>query len=140
MNRKDIFSCFMCNKIQEESVFLPCLCKSICHKHLNDKIKKNDTNTIHCSICNKDFNVNRESFRPNKQMRDLIKLELYLSDDEKRQKDNLDKGLTEIVENSEKSFKRKNNLKKKTFFFNFRVYFLIKIANIITATIPQNTQ
>ena len=71
MSNKFKFSCKICNKIQKEPIYLPCLCMSICKKHLDDLKIIDLEQTIMCRECKETFDISKDSFRPNKLMKDL---------------------------------------------------------------------
>ena len=104
MNRLETFSCYICKKIQKEPVYLPCLCVSVCQHHIKDLIESQQKDSIKCFECLENFDVEKEIFKPNKQLAKLLKLEDYLTEDEKRQK-------RDLIKNSENLLNSYGNFK-----------------------------
>jgi hypothetical protein len=98
MNRLETFSCYICKKIQKQPVYLPCLCVSVCQHHIKDLIESQQKDSIKCFECLENFDVEKDVFKPNKQLAKLLKLEDYLTEDEKRQKLDLIKNTENLME------------------------------------------
>ena len=108
MSEKEKFSCKICNKIQKEPIFLPCLCFSICKKHLDDLKIVDIDQTIECKECHELFNISQNSFKSNKLIKELIESKSYLTSEENYQKMCLEKNLTH-VSNDLTNFKKAYN-------------------------------
>jgi hypothetical protein len=97
MSGKVKFQCILCQKILNEPVSLPCLCTSICKQHVADIIKKDNNSTIQCQECKKEFEI-PTGFKENKQIRDIINMDIYLTPEEKALKTEMKNKLCYINE------------------------------------------
>ena len=76
MNLKSNLICFICKKILEKPIILPCKC-IICKEHLKDDNVKNSV--IQCLECHKSFNLPESGFPPHVSIEIILKRELHLT-------------------------------------------------------------
>jgi len=52
------YICFVCHKIFDEPIYLPCLCKiSICKEHALSTSNRDSNLNLYCPKCNSSFNI-----------------------------------------------------------------------------------
>ena len=83
MSFKDV-TCMLCKMILDEPISLPCGC-IICNEHLTDNAFIFN-NQIKCISCDRQHEVLRDGFRTSKTAKKLIEQELYLSEEDKQLK------------------------------------------------------
>ena len=95
LSLKSKLSCSFCSKIYKSPIILPCA-DSICAEHLNEShiLKQNQ---IKCSKCNQCFGVKDCIYLPNKLAIELIDEEMFLSDEEKSLKSQIELGLNDYI-------------------------------------------
>lgn len=101
MSLRTDFLCKICNKIQKQPVTLPCMCSSVCKEHIDallptSPLSTGSNSTIKCLECEQMFDVPVDGFIENKLMRNLIDKNYYLSEEERKLKQNLEKNLNDI--------------------------------------------
>ena len=84
MNLKIFLTCPQCNKILKDPILLPCG-HATCNEHLQRNIK------IDCKKCFASFETTKEKFMSIAILKDLLDSDLYLSDEEKFRKSNIEK-------------------------------------------------
>ena len=119
MNLKENFACRICKKIQKHPIYLPCLCASVCQHHINDLLKSNIKEVIECFECHDIFDVRNYAFKTNKQLEKLIEMEFYLTEDERHQKQDLNKN-SENLFNCYANFKNEYEKFEVTRFDHFQ--------------------
>ena len=97
MSLKAAFTCNICNKIQNQPVYLPCLCASICQEHVDDFLKS--SKKIECCGCHESFTMPPGGLKLNKQLKELIDIGCHLTDEEKKNKLNIEKNIEKITSN-----------------------------------------
>jgi hypothetical protein len=80
MSLKTEIICNICKMILNNPISLPCYCV-VCDIHLKDNSVKNGW--IKCLNVIKVFEIAKNEFKPNKMIKNILKKELHLSDEEK---------------------------------------------------------
>jgi hypothetical protein len=91
---KSILTCSFCSKIFKDPVELPCE-DLICKENLSAKDVQKQ-NKIKCLECKKEFPVKNEEFKSVKLIQKQIDNKLYLSDDEKCLKQQIDESIRDF--------------------------------------------
>ena len=109
MNPKETFACLVCKQIQRKPVWLPCLCQSVCHEHIEKMIKSDKKQCIKCNDCNENYEIDKDiEFKPNKLMSRQLDAFLFLTEEEKRLKIECEKTL-QTIEDCNGNLKLKYN-------------------------------
>ena len=103
MSLKSNLTCVFCSKILKDPVELPCG-DFICKEHLNDIQKKNN---IQCLVCLGEFKVKNEEFRSVKLIQKLLENKVYLSDNEKILKQQIEKSIRDFYQLYDDFLKKK---------------------------------
>ena len=97
MNPKETFACLVCKQIQRKPVYLPCLCQSVCHEHIETMTKSDKKQYIKCNDCNENYEIDKNiDLKPNKLMSKQLDAFLFLTEEEKRLKIECEKLLQTI--------------------------------------------
>jgi hypothetical protein len=91
---KSILTCSFCSKIFKDPVELPCE-DLICKEHLTTKDVQKQ-NKIKCVECNQEFPVNDIEFKSVKLIQKQLNNKLYLSDNEKCLKQQIDESIRDF--------------------------------------------
>ena len=113
MSFKDELKCHLCKWILDEPVSLPCRCCWICACHLDDIFSL--SKYIKCFLCDRTHQMKRENFRPSKEGKHLIEKELFLTDNEKHLKNQ--------IQTQFNKFQEKMNAKIEMYEATTREYF-----------------
>ena len=85
-DKKETFSCRICQKILKTPVKLPCQCENVCKEHLLE-----NRQTIKCSTCKKSFESNSIELIENAKLESNIISNLHLSKNEREAKVEIEK-------------------------------------------------
>ena len=87
--KKTDFQCFICKKILNNPIDLPCNCGNctICQKHLKDDSAKNGS--IKCETCKKEYLARNIELKVNIRAKKALDAEQYLSKEEKQAKNEI---------------------------------------------------
>ena len=113
MSFKDELKCHLCKWILDEPVSLPCRCCWICACHLDDIFSL--SKYIKCFLCDRTHQMKRENFRPSKEGKHLIEKEMFLTDNEKH--------LKKQIQTQFNEFQEKMNAKIESYEATTREYF-----------------
>ena len=91
MSLKSEVTCTMCHRIVLDPVSLPCLCSVICNEHSTGKLC-----FLKCADCNHEYSIPRDGFRSNKLAKSVIQKELYLTEDEKTLKNEIESLISDL--------------------------------------------
>jgi hypothetical protein len=94
MSLKSNLTCSICSKIFKDPIELPCE-DLICKEHLTAKDVQKQ-NKIKCLECKKEFPVKNEEFKSVKLIQKQIENKLYLSDNEKILKQQIDESIRDF--------------------------------------------
>jgi hypothetical protein len=94
MSLKSILTCSLCSKIFKDPVELPCQ-DFICREHLFAKDVQKQ-NKIKCVECKKEFPVKNEEFKSVKLIQKMLDNKLYLSDNEKYLKQQIEESIRDF--------------------------------------------
>jgi hypothetical protein len=113
MHFKFYLTCSLCNKILHKPILLPCG-DTICQEHLNEKKCLKD-NRITCKICKQEFHVKNDDFKSNKLVAKQIEDEIYLTENEKTLKQQVEDSYQVILDLSEQLHETKLSIDLKCF-------------------------
>ena len=90
---KETITCSTCHCIFSKPVFLPCS-NTICERHVLENTRSN--NKYDCSFCKQQHSIPMNGFAVNQMAKKLIESEVYLSDSEKKLRDEVEKNKSEL--------------------------------------------
>ena len=94
MSLKSILTCSFCSKIFKDPVELPCE-DLICQEHLTTKDVQ-EQNKIKCHECKREFPVKNEEFKSVKLIQKQLNNQLYLSENEKCLKQQIEESIRDF--------------------------------------------
>jgi hypothetical protein len=106
MNSNSDLICFICKKILNEPITLPCLCAYICNSHIDDLLKRKKT-SIRCQLCDTTVEIPKNGFEICLVVQNFIKNNGHLNLNDKKYKTELENSLQKI-ENLYNDFKFKS--------------------------------
>ena len=96
---KEDLACTLCQMVTEDPRTFPCGCL-FCSEHLTDQFVKKGN--INCPKCDRKFEIANERFPPSNIILNILKLESYLDENEKKSKIEINKILENFYEKNEK--------------------------------------
>jgi hypothetical protein len=113
MHLKFYLTCSLCNKILHKPILLPCG-DTICQEHLQEKKCLKD-NLITCKICKQEFHVKNDDFKSNNLVAKQIEDEIYLTENEKNLKHQIEDSYKVILDLNEQLHEAKLSVDLKCF-------------------------
>ena len=111
MSLKSFLTCFNCSKIYNNPILLPCA-DCICEHHLKEE-NTLKPNQIKCSKCNKTFDLEDNTFKQINLLKEMLDNELYLTDEEKCLKHQIEFSLNEYFQIQDELIQSKKDLQSE---------------------------